>query len=117
MSKLGGFDVTLHFATNRLAVATVQWNPAFGKVLPLGPTIDNAQEVVSVGAFNLPDNLTANESLRTVTFVGRGVGAGALTTLAAEAADDTGRLITVHVQTAGTVQVDGKQLFLPRVGR
>ena len=116
-SKLGGFCLTLRFASNRLAVAAVRWNPALGKVLPLGPTINYAQGVVSVGALNLPPNTTANEPLLTLTFVGRSVGAGALTALATEAADDAGGLITAHTQTEGALQVDGKQLFLPLIGR
>ncbi|MFN8489692.1 MAG: MG2 domain-containing protein [Caldilineaceae bacterium] len=117
LSNLGGFGLTLHFDANRMALASVQWNPALGNGLPLGPTVDNVKGVVSVGTFHLPSNGAANSPLLTLTFVGWGVGAGSVTAIAAEAVDNAGRLITASAQTEGGVQVDGKQLFLPVVGR
>jgi hypothetical protein len=116
-NNLDGFGLTLHFDPHKLAAVKVQWNPALGNVVPLGPTIDNVQGTVALGAIDLPAGLELNDPLATVRLIGRGVGSTQVDATNAEAMDSAGQIINASVQGSNTIVVDGQQLFLPMVNR
>jgi hypothetical protein len=114
---LGGFGLRLQFDPHKMKVAKVTWNPALGKVTPLGPTINHAQGVVAFGLLGLPAGADLLQPLATITFIGQGVGNTIFNFTTAEAVDSQGQLISASAQAGQNMIIDGEQTFLPFVLR
>jgi len=117
--SLGGFGVTLQFDPRLLRATGVDWNPALGDILPLGPMIDNQKGVITFGAydvFNAPTATINGARMATVTLIGRSVGEADLA-VSAQAANEAGQMISAHAQSDGSVSIDSAQNFLPWIGR
>jgi hypothetical protein len=115
--NLGGFGLMLHFDPLKVAVVDVQLLETETNAIPVGPAIDNAAGTVSLGAVLLTAGSTHAGALSTITLMGRGVGATALTAVTAEAVDQDGRTLQAEAQAGDAILVEGQQLFLPMIKR
>ena len=110
-----GFALTLNLEQAGLHFKRLQVNPALGKVIPFTP--QRQADKLAVGLYGLPANLTAGTQLVTLVFSGSSVGATTISVAEASAVDNGGRTIGATATGSGTVTVDGKQVWLPVVGR
>jgi hypothetical protein len=115
--QLGGLGLTVRFDPHKLAVAQVNWTTTSSAMLPLGPTVDNAGGMLSLGVISLPVGTTTGAPLATITFIGQGVGTAQLEVTAAEAMNSAGQVISASAQTMDLISVAGQQMFLPLVDR
>lgn len=111
----GGFALALNLDASRLAFQRLEINPALGKVIPLRPQTQG--QTLAFGLYGLPVNLPAGTHLATLVLRSRTVGPATITVAEASAVDSAGRLISATATGSGAVKVDGRQIWLPVVGR
>ncbi|MDM8529074.1 alpha-2-macroglobulin family protein [Anaerolineales bacterium HSG24] len=116
--QLGGFELNLGFNPNRYQIAAVTQHDSLSETLQLGsgPQVDNAGGSLALGLFNLPDSLTKQTKLMTITFTSQISGPVEFTRTSLQAVNGQGQLVGSQVEITN-IDLRRQDVYLPSVRR